>query len=332
MSHNLTNTIIVCCCMLCISCSKLENNNPVFPLPPTVDSSSVGQDSLFGWQAIGHSRGEAIIDIWFTSLSRGFCTCSDGNIYRSNDAGYTWNIIPNSRSFPMQSLFFIDDQYGFAENSNQLEITRDGGKTWAIKPLASRLALNFLFLNASTGYYTDLDSGLYKTVDTGNHWIPVYHPSQDKQGLYAYFLNDANGFVISGEGNCYKTTNGSSTWQEISTGITNSQTDPIFNTLIFQDAFNGFYATKNGLLKTTNGGQTWHIVNPAGGLVNIIQFTDNLSGYYLSDSAIYKTADAGETWTTSCRLSKDTFLGMHFFDQTRGWACTSGGTVYRLAQ
>ncbi|HWK04462.1 MAG TPA: YCF48-related protein [Puia sp.] len=314
--------------ILLFSCSKSNNNGsaPVTPTPaPKVDS-------LFSWQKITtESSLQGINDIWFTSAAKGNYAAAGGNIYQSLDSGKSWSKNPNSSSAIMDNLFFVDNNYGFAQGSTQLQVTQDGGNTWSLQTLPTSNALNIFFSNPSTGYYSDIAAGVYKTVDTGKTWTQVYHPTQTRVGYYAYFLNDNNGYIFAGDGSLSKTADGASSWQQVAQGIAiNNSNGPSFNALQFLDSLTGYYSSQNGVLKTTDGGVSWTSVYPTGGFVNVIKFFGVNTGYYKSDSVIYKTTNGGQSWTTSCKLAGDFLTGMYFIDSTTGWACTGKGYVLRL--
>lgn len=329
MRTYLIQFLLVSSFIVLFSCSKSGNNSPV----PVGPAQAPKVDSLFSWQKIGGSGSHGIFDIWFTSLSKGNYAGSDGNIYQSLDSGKSWSKIPNSNSSPLSSFFFVDGKYGFAQSSTQLQITKDGGNTWSLKPLPTAGAANVFFSNPSTGYYSDIDSGVYKTVDTGKTWTQVYHPVRMRMGYYPYFLNNNNGYIFSGDGSLSKTADGAASWQQVThnVAISNSPT-PAFNTLQFLDSLTGYYGCGSGVLKTMDGGVSWNSVYPAGGLINVIKFFDVNTGYYKSDSAIYKTTNGGQSWTTSCKLGSDLLFGMYFINSTTGWACTGKGYVLRITQ
>jgi len=294
-------------------------------LPPYVENKN---DSLFSWKHVFFS-GEGILDVWFTSVSKGVSIIGP-NIYQSSDSGRSWLKLPGTFSSGL-SFFFVDSQYGFEQNYTQIQLTKDGGNTWSLKSLPTTKALNVFFESPSTGYYCDVDSGVYKTVDTCNTWSRVFQLNEDTTGLYPFFLNANTGFIFTGDGNLYKTQDGAATWQQIGKNIVTSNPPyPRWNTLLFTTDLTGYYGNEKGLLKTIDGGASWQLANPNGGTVNIIRFPTPDTGYYLCDKVIYKTSDAGKTWSTSCKLAVDNFLGMNFVNATNGYACTANGSIYRL--
>ena len=238
MKNYPTQFIILSLFASLISCSKSSNNNP---------NPSTKPDSLFSWHQVEHATGQQISDIGFTSSSTGYYASSDGNIYQSLDSGKAWSKVPNSVSRGALNFFFVNSQYGFAQGGSQMQVTKDGGDTWEIKSLATSSAFSLFFVSPSTGYYSDIYAGVYKTSDTGNNWIQVYHSITSAQGYYSYFLNPNKGFVFSGDGNLYKTEDGSATWQQVASNVADNNNKLHFNTLLFLDSINGYYGTEAGL-------------------------------------------------------------------------------------
>ena len=309
------------------ACRKSNYIPPVQPVVPVLP------DSLFKWQEMGIVPGSFTGDIWFTSPANGFAAGSQ--IYQTGDSGRTWNAISGTSGSPgFYNLFFTDSKNGFAEGASQIAVTTDGGDTWTIKPLPSAGALTLFFINSSTGFYGDNSgSGLYKTSDGGNNWTSIFKTPTTPDNYYPYFLNIDTGFLATSSGLFASTTDGGQNWKSLGyfnsiAGSTNS-----YNQLQFLNINEGFYGCPSGVMKTTDGGQTWNnILSEPSGSVNVIKFFDSQSGYFKGSTIIYQTIDGGQTWTISCKIGSDSFIGMNFPDAHTGWACTNKGRVFRIQQ
>lgn len=316
--------------LILFSCSK-SGNGPV-PVPP----NDTPVDSLGNWKVVDSiTSPNGIYDIWFTSPSQGFTTVSDGYLYNSQDSGKTWTKIPNNYvnpNDPTLNLFFVGDKYGYAQGLSYLLVSQDGGSTWVKRTLPINSGEGEFFISPSTGYFTDINTGVYKTTDTGKTWTQSFHSSRSPVAYTTYFLDPGKGFLFCGDATFSKTVDSATSWQQVQQNIfVTSNAPPAYNSLQFIDSQTGYYGGENGVLKTTDGGISWNTVNPNGGRLNVVKFFNASTGYYKSDKIIYKTTDGGQTWTTSCRfISDDYFIGMNFVGSSIGWACTRKGLVLRI--
>ena len=305
-----------------MSCSK-SNSNPSGP------SSTTEVDTLNNWVKLTNS-GFELDDIWFTDIKTGFAVAgaSPNSIYTTTDSGNTWAPVPNTGTFQVYNLQFLDNLHGFAQGSNQLCTTTDGGQTWSLKSITSGYAFTFQFLTPSTGYYNDYYTGIYKTTDTGTTWKLVYDGAGKGPNFFFDFLDSSNGFAMI-NAHINKTADAGNSWQVLSSNITDTSFKSYYR-MQFLDTLNGYFGSPSGLYKTSDGGKSWTNSLPRQTTFMTPHFFDKNNGYCLAANTIYKTTDGGNTWVVSCKLGQDDFSGMHFLDINTGWASTFGGFVLRL--
>jgi photosystem II stability/assembly factor-like uncharacterized protein len=186
-------------------------------------------------------------------------------IYKSIDAGETWQHLPNSPSGIVSKVVV------HPSNSSIL---------WAA--------------TMGNPYVRDNQRGIYKSMDAGNSWQQVLFVSNqtgasdlvqcptNPQILYASFWdrirNNHESVVYGTKGRVYKSIDGGNNWVQLSgglptgvmgrSGLAISRTNPDKVYAVFIDSIN----TPGGLFKTVDGGTSW---TP----VNIVQLEDACSDF-----------------------------------------------------
>jgi len=117
--------------------------------------------------------GAIDLSLFATSPGTVYATSDAGKIYRSDDSGKTWVTQYDNFSKTMYSIFFIDEQTGFAVGeSGYILKTTNGGVTFANIPVAPvteyRIAQNYPNpFNPSTTI-------TYSIIESGNVTLTVY--------------------------------------------------------------------------------------------------------------------------------------------------------------
>lgn len=94
----------------------------------------------------------------------------------------------------------------------------------------------------------------------------------------------------------------------------------------FVDSSNGWAATNenNRLAKTTDGGESWSIINTNYAITNVF-FVDSSEGWMTTDSEIYHSTDGGASWTSQF-TTETTITSIQFVDASNGFVSLLGGT------
>lgn len=197
------------------------------------------------FQAISRPRGTIV----FSSLTTGWILASDSSLLVTHDGGATWQVQPLPVATSAGSFFdvpqFFDPKHGFMiYGSSQtapvvLLATSDGGSTWVVRTLPGEVPFTSSFADANHGWAIGVTAADYNRIPP----VPAIPLP------------------------LYKTDDGGVTWVPVATDILWGGLDGPIDVLDFVDQTTGFAIRErfmaNGisqLLKTTDGGRTWTIV------------------------------------------------------------------------
>jgi len=204
-------------------------------------------------QATANPTPVTIRGFHLVSLTEGWVWTD--HLYWTKDAGKTWTDItpPNLNGMQMWAVAFVDNQFGAVVlatriDAGQLPITygidqtRDGGKTWTMRPISlfpeGNLAeanpgeVSLQFLDTNTAWLrikqmsgSAVDTGtLFKSTDGGATWTKLNLPilAMLPVGEPVYFVTDQLGWIAGYpqvDGHLYRTQDGGQTWQTQTVGI-----------------------------------------------------------------------------------------------------------------
>ena len=111
---------------------------------------------------------------------------------------------------------------------------------------------------------------------------------------------------------------------------------PAFTTLRMTDAANGWAITDSGVVRTNDGGMTWHDVTPSSvtklGFGTTYYFLDSNHGWVVSGDptnpsggTLYRTRDGGATWQSNA--VDFSFGNLAFVSASNGWMMASLGVA-----
>lgn len=190
----------------------------------------------------------------------GSTNTGNGKIYKTTDAGITWNLIFNNNTMPLKDIHFANDNVGYCVgDSSKIIKTINGGLTWTDLTNTSILdgKLNTIwFLNSDTGFVgRSSNYSVLKTINGGLSWIidsSIYYGSC----YILKFLNDTLGYVGCANSSLFKTINSGLSW----TQVTNINTFQNIMGIDFADLTHGIAVTDSHIHRTNNG-INWNDVN-----------------------------------------------------------------------
>ncbi|MBV4357681.1 WD40/YVTN/BNR-like repeat-containing protein [Pinibacter aurantiacus] len=159
----------------------------------------------------------------------------------------------------------------------------------------------------------------------------------DFTGISAiFFTTEKDGFVATGTGAIYKTTDSAKTWTKMS-----SNTDLPLYSLCFTDSQTGYAvggsSSCNGsgcippggiILKTSDGGQTWNKIFSSTKWLEIssVYFVNKTLGFCVGGNTVFKTENSGQSWSEyEVPNLGGQMVNVSFSDTQKGYiACSFG--------
>ena len=268
------------------------------------------EDGGLTWEIknlVEHAKYTNFIGLDWPDNSTGFAVDEYGYIYKTQDAGITWDSMYWEVDEYLNASCFTDTQHGFVVCSHGKIIrTQDGGNTWTPYYFQKPVNLNCVWFTSSlTGYAAGSPGYILKTTNGGIDWNAVYVDST--LVLRSMVFTGTNTGVVTGNnGIVLKTTDGGSTWTNQYLNDTASFSSIAMfspDTLILNGHEWGYIPYYSAEVKylSTNGGNTWirhqlpldspmttNITAQTGG-------TAYATGYW---GCIEKTTDYVNTWTS----------------------------------
>lgn len=256
----------------------------------------------------------------------------------------------------LSSVYFLDDQTGWAVGTDGIFYTNNGGENWHEQEGISDEVNSVFFVDNQNGWAAG-DSTILHTNDGGESWQKQCRTSQNLNDIY--FADTQQGWAVSDSAVILHTDNGGETWyrqfesEDFGPTSTFGAFPGFLNGVHFIDEQTGWAiggrSTTSGpprtfVVHTTDGGETWESEYSDSGMAWIstdIHFTDQDHGWVTSripyieegvaDYPISVTEDGGQTWNTetvSTDLETPPMISsIHFVDTEQGWMVGESGII-----
>lgn len=292
-----------------------------------------------------------ISDINFVSPTTGWAVGTGGQIYKTTDAGFTWESqgenYESAASLGLNTVFFLDENTGWVGATQGIVLkTTDGGATWSSYSITEEIPhitvnqfRGLQFVNEDTGY---LISGanrhlfIFRSDDGGESW--AVQDSIVGENWLAMDFYDANKGVLVGENNNTQryTSDGGVTWLASDATPSVSRLSSLNavkwvgeNDVVAIGQGNSFQGLATPVLKSTDGGATWEMQtfntpDMQDVFLGLEFHTDGrlvAMGHNRTTTGVVATsADFGETWdviTTNLNVQLQSFsaVGEELFIQ-----------------
>ena len=283
-------------------------------------------NSGFSWTAT--SISSYIYAMSFATDSIGFLAGADGFLYKTINAGSSWNIITSLfGSYDFKAIYFLNPNIGFVAGlAGEIAKTTDGGSTWQLySPFYADVKAT-AFPDAATGYTISYNS-LFKTLDSGKTWIKLpLSPTNYFSNYFdkLQFSSRDSGFIVTSDpAKILRTTNGGQSWTSINPAYYSYTNATGLSFVNDSTGFMSLYSNGSYLLtKTKDMGSTWKTLDSThvgGEFYTRIHFLNEKTGYSLRNNQMYKTSDSGRTWVLQYTSANSTTLTvLNFVNEKTG--------------
>jgi photosystem II stability/assembly factor-like uncharacterized protein len=205
------------------------------------------------WSEVGRIREEKPFGLAMLDEKRGFVTGDNGLLMATADGGRSWKRLAVPAKEHLRGIQFVGNQGWIAGWSGVILHTNDGGATWGKQISGTFQSLDALyFADELHGWAAGWVGTILRTTDGGKTWenASVGGAIWSLSGIH--FVDRNRGWAVGFGGLILHSEDGGKTWKE--------QKSPLNVRLeaVRADAQGRVWiACDNGLLVTTDGGNTW---------------------------------------------------------------------------
>jgi photosystem II stability/assembly factor-like uncharacterized protein len=183
----------------------------------------------------------------------------------------------------------------------QFSRSRDGGRTWELRGfLAGIHGLMVSIPSRRVWFGVGLQGQVFRSRDAGRSWIPV---GGRTRLAVAQFFTPRVGYGVTKHPYGFKhparllrTTDGGDHWTEVHVDL-GPQRHAILTNLAFADRRHGWISTLAGMLRTSDGGRTWVLLDGIGASEDeSMAFATTRVGFIYGQDALWRTDDGGLHW------------------------------------
>ncbi|MGB5825323.1 MAG: YCF48-related protein [Pseudomonas mandelii] len=229
---------------------------------PAVAAAAPASDTVYAVESAKASKS-LMLDV--VHVGKRLVAVGDrGHILYSDDQGATWTQAKVPTRQLLTSVFFADDQHGWAVGHDaQILASEDGGVTWTkqFEDLKRESPLlDVWFQDVNSGFAVGAYGALLTTTDGGKHWEDASDrlDNEDQYHLNGIAaIKDAGLFIVGEQGSMFRSADWGQTWEKLEGPYEGSLFGVIgtaqANTLLA-------YGLRGNLFRSTDFGTTWEPV------------------------------------------------------------------------
>ncbi len=210
------------------------------------------------------------------------------SVYRSANGGITWNLVLSAFELGNARGLWIEAAHGLFAGGDALWKTADGGATWEqLDRSCGALAFD---MSGGVAMYCGEGNRIWKSDDDGQSWSLLATVSE--VDALAVSPQDPDVLFLGGSG-LYRSTDGGSTWNEISSGLGRLRfeltLDPHISGMLYAQTEEGT------LFRSSDAGRTWTLLTDQGH--GLAFDAGGAAMYRITNDLLLTSLDGGISWS-----------------------------------
>ncbi len=221
------------------------------------------------WKVIATQTSAALSDVSFSTPQIGYALDVNGGLQETTNGGGSWQTLSPGTTTPARALVALGTNAVLLIGPVGIHRAVSGGR---FEPVTGKVAasahLSDYDLAGSTVFAFGAGTHtLIRSTDLGASWKAIRLPLTNKKGRTresirsVAFTSASYGYLLDGAGRIWLTRNGGASWKEILSAGTGNGIQ-----LAFSEPADGFLSVSSFgrgegnayVLRTSNGGSTWH--------------------------------------------------------------------------
>ncbi len=283
------------------------------------------------WIAMDSPSEVDLTDVEFLNDNFGLISGAFGTLLKTTDGGITWEELNVGLNHSFVKAFALSENEFFTSRIGLYKTTDGGNNFNELGNLSdySGTIFDMHFFDSNNGVIYK-DGLILKTTNGGQDWTVKYNEAGYASKMQ--FVSNNIGYISGGitydgysNGEIHKTTDAGNTWTSLN--ISSSE----INTMNFIDENTGYITNfDNQLRKTTDGGQSFEIINnQLPSLFYDMIFVSDKKAYGVGGSGVFKTSDGGLTWTNEYPSNGEIFTAINETPDGIIYAVGNLGTILK---
>ena len=250
------------------------------------------------WQQTNGPLGGDVNALMLTDAGTLIAGTRLGGLYRSTNAGATWERIPETSQAPFLFVSVWDltrnsQGHLFAATNRGVYRSTDGGATWtAFRDGFTNPFVEALAINSADVIFAGTRGGMFRSEDSGETWV-AFNNGLAELHVQAVAVTPLGDVLAGTQDGLFLSSDNGDNWSEISSGLSNKRIYAIFP--VSEDTL--LVGTLGGAFLSTDHGANWNKLDVVFGSIYSFVRQSNTTLYAGGGGFLFRSTDNGVTWS-----------------------------------